>query len=48
MKKIGQNPERVTKIKPFIKKYNWEEKNFPSEGDDWKTFEKSNVFNSNN
>ena len=30
-------------IKPFINKYKWEGINFPSEKDDWKTFEKNNV-----
>ena len=33
----------MTKIKPFINKYNWEGINYPSEKDDWKKFEKSNV-----
>ena len=40
---IGKNPERITKIKPFINKYNWQGINFPSEKDDWKKIEKSNV-----
>ena len=26
----------MTKIKPFISKYNWEGINYPSEKDDWK------------
>ena len=39
----GKNPERITKVKPFINKYNWEGINFPSEKDDWKNFEKNNV-----
>ena len=30
-------------IKPFINKYKWEGINFPSEKDDWKTFEKNRV-----
>ena len=33
----------MTKIKPFIDEYNWEEINFPSEKDDWKKFEKNNI-----
>ena len=33
----------MTKIKPFINKYNWEEINFPTEKDDWKKIEKNNV-----
>ena len=28
--------QRITKITPFINKYNWEEINFPSEKSDWK------------
>ena len=41
--KIGKYPERITKIKPFINKYNWEKINFPLEKNDWKKFEKNNV-----
>ena len=33
----------MTKFKPFIDEYNWEEINFPSEEDDWKKFEKNNI-----
>ena len=33
----------MTKIKPFINKYNWEEINFPTEKDDWRKIEKNNV-----
>ena len=31
---IGKHAERITKIKSFINKYNWEGINFPSEKDD--------------
>ena len=34
--KIGKNPERMTKIEPFLNKYNCEGINFPSKKDDWK------------
>ena len=37
------NNKRITKIKPFINKYNWEGNNFPSVKDDSKKFEKNNV-----
>ena len=37
---IESHPERVWSIKTFINKYNWEEINYPSKIDDWKTFEK--------
>ena len=40
---IKKNPQRIAKIKPFINTYNWEGINYPSEKDDWKKFEKSNV-----
>ena len=40
---IGKHAERITKIKPFINKYNWEGIHSPSEKDDWKKFEKNNV-----
>ena len=37
--KIKKDPQRVSKIKPFIEKYNWEDKDFPSTSKDWKKFE---------
>ena len=40
---IGKHAQRITKIKPFINKYKWEGTIFPSEKDDWKTFDKNNV-----
>ena len=40
---IVKNPQRKTKLKCFINKYNWERINFPSEKDNWKIFEKINV-----
>ena len=40
---IGNNDERITKIKPFINKYKWKGINFPLEKDDWKKIEKNNV-----
>ena len=44
--KYGQikwNPERVSNIKPFKNKYNWNVIKYPSKIDDWKTFEKNNL-----
>ena len=43
MKKSKKDPQRITKVKPIINKYNWEEINFPSEKDDSKKFEKNYV-----
>ena len=42
-KEIKKDPQRITKIIPFINKNNWEGINYPSEKDDWKKFEKNNV-----
>ena len=39
---IKNNPERISKIKPFIDQYNWNEIDFPSTGKDWKKFESNN------
>ena len=39
---IEKNSEGITKIKPFINKYNWEGIYFPSEKDDWKKCQKNN------
>ena len=40
---IKKDPQKITKIKPFINKYNSEGINFLSEKDDWEKFEKNNV-----
>ena len=40
--KIVKDPQRMTKIKPFINKYKCEGINVPSAKDDWKKFEKNN------
>ena len=40
--KIKNNPERISKIKPFIDQYNLKEIDFPSTGEDWKKFESNN------
>ena len=41
--KIKKGPQRITKVKSFINKYNWEGKNYPSEKDHRKKFEKNNL-----
>ena len=41
MKKLSVIHEKVSIIKPFINKYNWEGINYPLKIDDWKTFEKN-------
>ena len=40
--KIKKDPQRVTKIKTFIEKYNWGDIDFPSTSKDWKKFECNN------
>ena len=40
--KIKKDPQRVSKIKTFIEKYNWEDIDFPSTSKDWKIFECNN------
>ena len=40
--KIKKDPQRISKIKPFIEKYNWEDINFPSTSKDWRKFESNN------
>ena len=41
-KEIKNNPERISKIKPFINNLNWENINFSPEEQDYKTFETNN------
>ena len=40
---VGKHPERMTKFKLFMDKYNWEGLNYVSEKDDWKKSEKNNL-----
>ena len=40
---IRKHTEKITKIRTLINKYKWEEINFPSEKDDWKKIDKSDV-----
>ena len=39
---IKDHPERISKIKPFIDKYNWKETDFLSHSKDWKKLESNN------
>ena len=40
--KIRKNPQRISKIKPFIDQYNWKDIDFPAMSKDWKKFELNN------
>ena len=39
---IETNPERISKLKPYINRYNWEGIEFPARPKDWKKFERNN------
>ena len=40
--KINRDPQRISKIKPFINQYNWKDIDFPPTSKDWKKFELNN------
>ena len=40
--KIDRNPQRISKIKPFIENYNWKDIDFPSRRKDWNKSELNN------
>ena len=40
--KINNDPQRISKIKPFINQYNWNEIDFPSTSKDWRKPELNN------
>ena len=37
-----RNPQRISKLKPFIDNYNWKDIEFPSHSKDWRKFEQNN------
>ena len=39
---IPNNPEKISKLKPFINNYNWKDIEFPSHPKYWKKFEQNN------
>ena len=39
---IERHPQRISKLKPYINKYNWEGIEFPAGPKDWKKFERNN------
>ena len=39
---IKTNPQRIPKLKPYIKKYNWQGIKFPARPKDWIKFERNN------
>ena len=44
---IDNHPKRISKIKPFINKYNWKDIDFPAMSKDWKKFESNNKISLN-
>ena len=40
--KIKKDPQKISKLKPYINQYNWKDINFPSHKEDWKKFEQNN------
>ena len=42
--KTKKDPERISKIKPFIDQYNWKDIDFPSHSNDWKKINCSYYF----
>ena len=39
---IKKDPQRISKLKPYINKYNWKEIDFPAGPKDWIRFERNN------
>ena len=39
---IRKNPQRISKIKPFVNQCNWKEIKLPTERKDWKKFDQNN------
>ena len=39
---IEKDPQRISKLKPYINKYNWEGINFPAVSKEWQKFELKN------
>ena len=40
--RIKKDLQRISKLKPYINKYNWKDIKFLSDKEDWKKFEKNN------
>ena len=42
--KTGKDPQRISKLRPFISNYNWKDINFPAGKKDWNTFVRNNKY----
>ena len=40
--RIKKNPQKVSKLRPYINQYNWKDIKFPSDKEDWRKFEQNN------
>ena len=40
--RIKKDPQKISKLKPYINQYNWKDIKFPSNKEDWKKFEQNN------
>ena len=40
--KVLKKTHRISKLKPYINQYNWNDIKFPSDKEDWKKFEQNN------
>ena len=39
---VEKDPQWISKLKPYINKYNWEGINFPAGSKEWQKFERNN------
>ena len=40
--RIKKYPQKISKLRPYINQYDWEDIKFPSDKEDWKRFEQNN------
>ena len=40
--RIKKDPQKISKFKPYINQCNWKDIKFPSDKEDWKTFQQNN------
>ena len=41
--RIKKDPQKISKVKPYINQYNWKCIKFPSDKEDWKRFEQNKI-----
>ena len=40
--RIKKDPQKISKLKPYINQYNWKDIKFPPDKEDWKSFQQNN------